>query len=152
MPSGIWKTSWKLGPAAHSTSPGSPVVVSVTEFSTHRPWGTPAVAFEGMRLRRSWPQTTGAVAIRLWMDPGPRLNRSGSVTVWADEASLREFVARPDHVRIVRAFRGRGVMRAVLHETALGTPDAGIPPASGTALGPLWADAEQILSGDVPWN
>ncbi|MFJ8885316.1 hypothetical protein ACIRJR_18175 [Streptomyces sp. NPDC102402] len=152
MPSGIWKTSWKNGPAADSADPGSAVVVSITEFSTHRPWGTPAVAFEGMRLRRSWPQTPGAVAIRLWMDPGPRLNRSGSVTVWTDEASLMRFVARPDHLRVVRAFRGRGVMRSVLHETALGAPTAGLPTVGGTGLAPLWADAERILTGGGPWS
>lgn len=152
MPTGIWKTSWKNGPAAHTTGPGSRVVVSITEFSTHRPWGTPAVAVEGMRLRRSWPRTPGAVAVRLWMDPGPRMNRSGSVTVWADEASLTRFAARPDHLRIVRAFRGRGVMRSVLRETVLSTPDAGLPPAVGAGLAPLWADAERILAGVGPWS
>ncbi|MFJ8869506.1 hypothetical protein ACIRD6_27530 [Streptomyces sp. NPDC102473] len=152
MPSGIWKTSWKSGPAAHSTGPGSSVVVSVTEFTTHRPWGTPAVAFEGMRLRRGWPRTPGAVAVRLWMDPGPRLNRSGSVTVWADEASLMRFVARPDHLRVVRAFRGRGVMRSALRETVLGEAGAGLAPAADTGLAPLWADAERILTGGGPWS
>ncbi|MFE6185884.1 hypothetical protein ACFQ6U_15805 [Streptomyces sp. NPDC056465] len=152
MPSGIWKTSWKSGPAARGTGPGSSVVVSITEYSTHRPWGTPAVAFEGMRLRRSRPRTPGAVALRLWRDPGPRPDRSGSVIVRTDEASLMRFVARPDHLRIVRAFRGRGTMRSALRETALGAPRAGFPQAAGPALAPLRADAERIPTGGVPWN
>ncbi|MFB4420954.1 hypothetical protein C5F59_007665 [Streptomyces sp. QL37] len=155
MPPIIWKTSWKPGPAAHSTGPGSAVVVSVTEFVTHRPWGTPAVATEGFRLRRSWPSTPGAVAIRLWMDIGPRLDRSGSVTVWTDEASLMRFVARPDHVRVVRAFRGRGVTRSLLRGTtpaALSEPGARPESAADPRLGPVWAYAERILTGAEPWS
>ncbi|MFD6275545.1 hypothetical protein ACFWFI_08235 [Streptomyces sp. NPDC060209] len=155
MPPVIWKTSWKPGPAAHSTGPGSAVVVSVTEFVTHRPWGTPAVAAEGFRLRRSWPLTPGAVAIRLWMDTGPRLNRSGSVTVWTDEASLMRFVARPDHTRVVRAFRGRGVTRSLLRETttaALSEPGARREAAADHLLAPVWAYTERILTGSEPWD
>ncbi|MFJ8859084.1 hypothetical protein ACIRD8_11670 [Streptomyces sp. NPDC102451] len=149
MPSGIWKTSWTYGPAAHGIGPGSGLVVSVTEFVTHRPWGTPAVAVEGLRLRRSWPRTPGAVAVRLWADTGLRLDRSGSVTVWTDEASLMGFVARPDHMRIVRAFRGRGVMRSNLRET---TPDAPLGPDAGPWQTAVWAYAERILTGTEPWN
>jgi hypothetical protein len=51
----------------------------------------------------------------LWADPLRR--RSGSVSVWTDAAGLREFVGRPDHVRIVRAYRGRGVLRSAGWET-----------------------------------
>lgn len=149
MPSGIWKTSWSYGPAAPGTGPRAALVVSVTEFVTHRAWGTPAVAAEGMRLRRSWPLTPGAVAVRLWMDNGIRLNRSGSVTVWADEASLMKFVARPDHMRVVRAFRGRGVMRSALRETVAAEPSG---PAAGPDLAPVWACAERILTGAEPWS
>ncbi|MFC8228337.1 hypothetical protein [Streptomyces sp. NPDC057287] len=164
MPSRIWKTSWKHGPAARSTGLGPAVIVSVTEFVTHRPWGTPAVAAEGLRLRRGWPQTSGAVAIRLWMDTGLRLNRSGSVTVWTDEASLSAFVARPDHARVVRAFRGRGVMRSALTEIAPAGLSAAPPaaasdpsaapsgPSAGSGLAPAWAYAERILTGTEPWS
>ncbi|MFJ6854389.1 hypothetical protein ACIQM3_28375 [Streptomyces sp. NPDC091271] len=147
MPSGIRKTSWTYGPAAHGIDPGSAVVVSVTEFVTHRLWGTPAV--EGLRLRRSRPQTPGAVAVRLRAGTGLRLNRSGSVTVRTDEASLTRFVARPDHMRIVRACRGRGVMRSNLREatpSALSGPDTGPWPTAVRAC------AERILTGTEPWN
>ncbi|MFJ8751907.1 hypothetical protein ACIREO_21625 [Streptomyces sp. NPDC102441] len=148
MPSGIWKTSWTYGPAAHGIDPGSAVVVSVTEFVTHRPWGTPAVAVEGLRLRRNWPQMPGAVAVLLWADTGLRLNRSGSVTVWTDEAALTRFVAHPDHMRIVRAFRGRGVMRANLRETtpaALSGPDAGPWPTAVRAYAEADPDRRRTL-------
>ena len=143
MPPGIWRTSWKDGPAADRAVPGATVVVSVTEFVTHRPFGTPGVAAAGMRLRRSWPETPGAVGIRLWTDTGPRLSRSGSVTVWTDHEHLMRFVARPDHMRIARTYRNRGVMRSATWETQLTTA----PP-----LSPLWASALRILTGAAPWT
>ena len=64
----------------------------------------------GLRLRRGWARLPGAVGMWLWADPLRK--RSGSVSVWADPAALRAFVGRPDHLRIVRAHRGRGTMRA----------------------------------------
>lgn len=47
-----------------------------------------------------------------------------SVSVWADERGLKEFTGRPDHVRIVRAHRGRGELRSARREFEEFDPDA----------------------------
>ncbi|MEU6269191.1 DUF3291 domain-containing protein [Saccharopolyspora shandongensis] len=106
---GIWFTSWRPGP-----EPGGAAVVSVTEFAPHRPWTMIGVSLAGVALRRSWPDLEGAVGMWLWTVPGLRRPRSGSVSVWRDEEALRRFVGRPDHVRIMRAYRDRGALRSTM--------------------------------------
>ncbi|MFE0101985.1 hypothetical protein [Streptomyces sp. NPDC059009] len=104
----LLRSPWRPGPA-HAAS-GTPVLVSVTDFTALGHGQAGAIALAGLRLRRTWARTPGAVGMWLWTDP--RGKRSGSVSVWADERSLGDFVARPDHLRTVRAHRGRGTMRA----------------------------------------
>ncbi|MFH8470260.1 hypothetical protein [Streptomyces sp. NPDC017991] len=113
MPLHLLRSSWQPGPSADVRD--GPAVISVTDFTatTYRQSWT--VARAGLRLRRTWPGTPGAIGMWLWADPARR--RSGSVSVWTDEAALKEFVGRPDHLRIVRAHRGRGVLRSVLDRT-----------------------------------
>ncbi|KAA5835944.1 hypothetical protein F1721_06205 [Saccharopolyspora hirsuta] len=105
----IWFARWKPGAAATS---GDPVIVSVTEFTPHRPWTAVGVAARGMALRKTWPGLEGALGMWLWLAPDPRCPRSGAVSVWRTEADLRRFVGRRDHVRIMRAYRDRGTLRA----------------------------------------
>ncbi|WP_406090787.1 hypothetical protein [Streptomyces sp. NBC_01013] len=139
MPHTLWSTAWQAGPAAEPHDRGTDVVVSVTEFVTHRPWTTPSVGAAGLRLRRTWPHTPGAVGMWLWADIGPRMNRSGSVTVWTARAHLLGFVARPDHRHIVRAYRDRGTLRSATWHT---------PFTGRTALREA---AWSLLSGSAPW-
>ncbi|MGV9877861.1 hypothetical protein [Streptomyces sp. NPDC003006] len=108
MPSPILRTRWKNGPPA--PRPTGPVLVSLTEFTALHHSQAGPIALAGLRLRRGWPRTPGAVGMWLWADPVRK--RSGSVSFWEDEAALRAFVGRPDHLRIVRAHQGRGSMRA----------------------------------------
>lgn len=115
----IMRTRWQAGPEAHI--PG-PVLVSVTEFTAHRHSQSLPIALAGLRLRRSWPQTPGAVGMWLWIDPWRK--RSGSVSVWTRERELYAFVGRPDHVRIVRAHKDRGAMRATAWTADRLDPDA----------------------------
>ena len=98
------------------------VLVGVTDFTAHGYGQSVVVALAGMRLRRTWPSTPGAVGMWLFADPLRR--RSGSVSVWADERGLKEFTGRPDHVRIVRAHRGRGELRSARREFEEFDPDA----------------------------
>lgn len=128
------RTSWQAGPETHA--PG-PVLVSVTEFTAHRHSQTVPIALSGLRLRRTWPRTPGAVGMWLWVDAWRK--RSGSVSVWADERSLYAFVGRPDHLRIVRAHRERGAMRATAWAADRLDTDA------------AWAAASTLLSGTTPW-
>ncbi|GAA3140766.1 hypothetical protein ACFQ0X_11405 [Streptomyces rectiviolaceus] len=130
----ITRTPWQAGPEAHA--PG-PVLVSVTEFTADRHHQTLPIALSGLRLRRSWPKTPGAVGMWLWLDPWRRL--SGSVSVWTGERSLYAFVGRPDHLRIVRAHRDRGATRATAWTTDRLDPDA------------VWAAAHALLTDPTPW-
>ncbi|MEU9323400.1 hypothetical protein AB0D91_06225 [Streptomyces canus] len=98
----ILRSRWKPGPAIPLDDV---VLVGVTEFTAHGYGQSVAVALAGMRLRRTWPSTPGAVGMWLFADPLRR--RSGSVSVWADERGLKEFTGRPTTygscVRIVDA-------------------------------------------------
>ncbi|MEU3526804.1 hypothetical protein AB0E62_23535 [Streptomyces sp. NPDC038707] len=91
--------------------------MSVTAFTPHRPWTSVGVYLTGFTLRRGWGATEGAVGLWLWSGPGLLHPCSGSVSVWRDEEGLRGFVARPDHVRIMRAYRDRGGIRSVTWRT-----------------------------------
>lgn len=128
------RTPWQAGPEAHA--PG-PVLVSVTEFTARRHTQTVPIALSGLRLRRRWPQTPGAVGMWLWIDPWRK--RSGSVSIWTGERSLYAFVGRPDHVRIVRAHRDRGAMRATAWM------------ADRLDTGAAWAAAYALLTDPRPW-
>lgn len=134
----IWSAPWKSGPDLDRSRSG-PVLVSVTEFAVHRPWEALGVVAAGFRLRQSWPRTPGAVAVRLWMDPDPCRPRTGAVSVWTGGPGLAAFVARPDHLRIVRSFRGRGRIRSYSRELAHWDADA------------AWESALPTLSGAAPW-
>ncbi|QMU75749.1 hypothetical protein GXW83_08345 [Streptacidiphilus sp. PB12-B1b] len=137
-PGRILSTSWRSGPEADRCATG-PVLVSVTEFTPHRPWDTVGVVAAGLRLQQSWPRTEGAIGIRLWIDPHPLRMRSGAVSAWTGQPGLDGFVSRPDHLRIVRAFRGRGAVRSYSQELDAWEPSA------------AWESALRALSGEAPW-
>jgi hypothetical protein len=115
----ILRSPWQPGP---ETPSGAPLLVTVTDFTARGYGQAAAVALAGFRLRRTWPETPGAVGMWLWADPLCR--RSGSVSVWADERGLKEFTGRPDHARIVRTYRGRGELRSARREFEEFDPDA----------------------------
>ncbi|GGV04236.1 hypothetical protein GCM10010182_23150 [Actinomadura cremea] len=123
------RTRRLAGPA---TSPG-PVLVSVTDFTAASALDLPGVFRAGMALRRLWPDLPGAVGLWLWAVPLER--RCGSVSVWTDGAALRSFVALPEHVAIMRRYRGRGEIRSVTWEADVFDPAA------------TWARAARVLAG-----
>jgi hypothetical protein len=126
----VLRTRWIAGPAAGAAGP---VLISVTDFRAARRRDLPAIHRAGLRLRRDWPRLTGAVGMWLWAAPWQ--GRCGSVSVWRDEQALYRFVARPDHVEIMRRYRGRGSIRS--------TTWTDIRPEPGA----LWARAWLYLSG-----
>ncbi|MEU6672807.1 hypothetical protein [Streptomyces sp. NPDC046925] len=130
----IMRSPWQAGPEAHTEGPA---LVSVTEFTADRHSQTVPIALAGLRLRRSWPQTPGAVGMWLWADPWHK--RSGSVSLWTGERALYAFVGRPDHIRIVRAHKNRGTARATSWTTDRLDPAA------------AWATAHALLSDSTPW-
>ncbi|MGW2477738.1 hypothetical protein [Streptomyces sp. NPDC001665] len=130
----LLRTRWRPGPVPPALFP---VVVSVTDFTaTSRPQAG-AIALAGLRLRRTWPKTPGALGMWLWVEVAGR--RSGSVSVWRDEAALSAFVGRSDHMAVVRARRGRGTIRAAAWEAEDFDPNA------------VWSRARAMLTGRAPW-
>lgn len=100
-------TRWIPGPSAEADGP---VLISVTDFRAEHRRDLPGIYRAGLRLRRDWPRLPGAVGMWLWTAPAQR--RCGSVSVWRDETAMYQFVARPDHVRIMRHYRDRGTVRS----------------------------------------
>ncbi|MFE3518281.1 hypothetical protein [Streptomyces sp. NPDC059166] len=130
----LLRTRWRSGPVPLALCP---VVVSVTDFTTTSHPQAGVIALAGLRLRRTWSRTPGALGMWLWAEVAGR--RSGSVSVWRDAAALDEFVGRPDHIAVVRAHRGRGTMRAAVWEAEDFDPDA------------VWGRARALLAGTTPW-
>ncbi|MFJ9174614.1 hypothetical protein [Streptomyces sp. NPDC102360] len=130
----LLRTRWRSGPVPLTLCP---VVVSVTDFTATSHPQAGAIALAGLRLRRTWPRTPGALGMWLWAEVASR--RSGSVSVWRDEGALGEFVGRPDHIAVVRAHRGRGTMRAAAWEAEDFDPYA------------VWSRARALLTGTTSW-
>ncbi|MEV5612631.1 hypothetical protein [Streptomyces sp. NPDC052225] len=135
MTATILRARWQRGPACE---PGdSPVWISVTEFTADGHRRALGVALNGLRLRRRWPVTDGAVGMWLWADPPRR--RSGAVSVWSGGRALTGFVRRPDHARIAGEFRPHGTMRSTLWSQ---------PRFDAAAA---WETARELLVGTAPW-
>jgi hypothetical protein len=123
------RTRWTSGPATGTTGP---VLISVTDFRARHLRDLPGIYQAGLALRRGWPHLTGAVGMWLWSEPLAR--RCGSVSIWADEEALQQFVAFPDHVTIMRRYRRRGQLSSATWTAARSDPAA------------VWAKARSYLS------
>jgi hypothetical protein len=86
--------------------PVGPAHVSMNDFLIHRYRDVPRVAREGMRFRRAWPQTPGALG--LWFASTLEGKRQISVSVWLDPDALAAFVRTTGHLRVMRDFRSAG--------------------------------------------
>jgi hypothetical protein len=129
------RSRWTPGPAADTAGP---VLVSITDFQARRLCDLPGIYQAGLTLRRGWPQLTGAIGMWLWTEPLGL--RCGSVSIWQDVAALHRFVAWPDHVTIMRRYRGRGELRSTTWMAARSDPAA------------IWAEARPRLSGKELWH
>lgn len=101
----VLRSSWTPG---QDHGRGGPVLVSVTDFRLDTVRDLPGVYRAARRLATGWPELEGARGMWLWAQPAAR--RCGAVAVWRDEAALLRFIAWPPHVKIMRAYRGRGVL------------------------------------------
>jgi hypothetical protein len=102
-------TPWMPGP--HETVTAS-VVLSVTEFVADRRLDLPGIMLKGLRMRAGWYGMPGAVGMWLWTLPGTTV-RSGSISVWTNEADLDRFVNLPHHVAIMTRYSDRGRTRSI---------------------------------------
>lgn len=107
----IW-LPWQAGPENDTTGP---VLVSLTDFTMRSLRFFPEIASTGIRLSLGWYGIPGAVGVSLWADPVHR--RTGSLSVWTDEAALRRWVGLPLHIRTIRRNRDRGTLRTMTWST-----------------------------------
>ncbi len=98
-----WNAIWKDGTSALHAGP---VHVSMNDYLIHRVADIPRVAREGLRFRRHWPETDGALGLWVAVLRGGR--RQISISVWRDRDDLTRFVRSPAHLRIMREFRTAG--------------------------------------------
>jgi hypothetical protein len=70
--------------------------VSRNDFLIHRLGDIPRVAWEGMGLRRRWPETEGALG--LWFAAFRAGRRQVSVSIWESPEDLKLFVRSPEHL------------------------------------------------------
>jgi hypothetical protein len=100
-----WNAIWRDGrPTPHA----GPVHVSMNDYLIHRVRDIPGVAREGLRFRRHWPETEGALG--LWVASMRGGRRQISVSVWREPEDLKRFVRSPTHLRIMREFRTTGAL------------------------------------------
>jgi hypothetical protein len=124
---------WKSGT---SDPVHGPVHVSMNDYLIHRLRDIPRVAWEGIRLRRRWPETEGALG--LWMAALGTGRRQVSVSIWRSPEDLRRFVRSPEHLRIMREYRRTGD----LHTNAWA--------AERFDRDLIWRQARERLAGRVP--
>jgi hypothetical protein len=123
----IWKQGARLV--------DGPVHVSMNDYLIRRWRDVPRVATVGMRLRRRWPETEGAVG--LWFAAFSAGRRQVSVSIWRDAADLRQFVHSPHHRAIMRDYRDAGILYTTAWTAEGPDPDV------------IWAEAWERLTGQV---
>ena len=113
------RNRWKPGPAAAS----GPVVVSATRFLYRRWRSMPRVWLNGWRLRRAWGGRQGSIGLFTAVERGRAVTYS--LSAWASEEDLRRFLRAPEHVELMREFRGRlAESTSVVWEMDYFTPEA----------------------------
>jgi hypothetical protein len=121
---------WKRGPAPPTAAF---VAVTRTDFARHR--DIPAAFANALRLRRAFPRTPGAIGLSLAMG-APWRKRTWSISAWSTPEDLQRFLGSPEHVAIVRRFRGRVTVRS---ETW---------PVPRFVLRDAWRTGREQLAGD----
>jgi hypothetical protein len=108
----------------------------MNDYLIRRVADIPRVAVAGLRFRRAWPDTEGALG--LWVANSPSGRRQISVSIWRSPEDLRRFVRSPGHLRVMKEFRNAGELftnkwTAERFDRAL-----------------VWRQAEDRLLGRVP--
>jgi hypothetical protein len=123
---------WKAG----SVEPGAGSVhVSMNDYMIHRLRDILRVARAGLYLRSRWPQIEGALG--LWVAALRGGRRQVSISVWRGPEDLKRFVRSPEHVRIMRDFKGVGALITTAWTAARFDP------------GLIWRQGSDLLDGRV---
>lgn len=98
---------WKDGDRAGWSGPG-PVHVSMNDYLVHRRRDFLRVGRAGLRFRRHWRSTPGALG--LWVAWSPTGRRQISVSIWRSADALHDFVRSPAHRQVMHAFATAGAL------------------------------------------
>lgn len=128
----FWRI-WKSGPVPETDAA---VHVSMNDYPIHHARDIARVAAIGLRFRRGWPATEGAVG--LWVAGSATGRRQVSVSIWRSPEDLRRFVRSPGHLRVMREHRTTGDLLT----------NAWTAERFDRAL--IWRQAEERLLGRVP--
>lgn len=124
---------WKRGAKPQIAT--GPVHISMNDYWVYRWRDVPKIARIGMRFRRHWPETQGAVG--LWFAAFSRGRRQVSVSVWRSPEDLQHFVHSPVHRQVMRDYRDAGL----LYTTTWTAP---APDRRA-----IWAQADDRLKGRI---
>jgi hypothetical protein len=108
----------------------------MNDYLIHRSRDVPRVAVAGLRFRRAWPRTRGALG--LWVASTTDGRRQISVSVWRTPEDLQHFVRSAAHLKVMRDFRGAGD----LHTNAW--------TAARFDRSLIWRQAQDRLTGQIP--
>jgi hypothetical protein len=97
-------TGWKAGNAAQA---GGPFMLSVTQYTPKSLNDLPAISVAADRLGDQLVNIDGAVGVLTYFRPARR--HIGSLSIWADDRGLEEFMGLPYHVKIMRRYQPRGL-------------------------------------------
>lgn len=86
------------------------MLISFTEYRPYALTDLPGIARAADRLTDLALEIEGAVGLTTYFQP--RRLCVGSLSAWTDEDALREFIAIPYHVTIMKRYRDRGHLRA----------------------------------------
>ncbi|WP_194814895.1 hypothetical protein [Nocardia sp. XZ_19_385] len=100
----VLNSGWKPGRAIPA---GGPLMISMTQYTIKHPTDIPAIWRASERLGDQLAQIEGAVGVLTYFRPARR--QVGSLSIWADDKGLAEFMSLPDHVQIMRRYRPRGL-------------------------------------------
>jgi hypothetical protein len=89
----------------------APVHVSMNDYLIRRALDVPRVATAGLRFRRAWPDTDGALG--LWVASTASGRRQVSVSIWRSREDLRAFVRSPAHLAVMQEFREAGKLSTI---------------------------------------
>lgn len=82
-------------------------MISMTQYTTRHARDIPAIWRASEELGDQLARIEGAVGVLTYFRPVRR--QVGSLSIWVDGKGLAEFMGLPDHVRIMRKYRPRGL-------------------------------------------
>ena len=100
----VINSRWKRGPASNS---GGPFMVSLTQYTPRHLTDVADIWRASEKLGDQLAEIDGAVGVMTYVQPGRR--HVGSLSIWADDNGLTQFIKLPYHLEIMDKYRPRGL-------------------------------------------